>query len=496
MLQRDAQRLSQELQQARTPDAIVAAVAQAVWHNERNQDGQSACPATAIPTLEGLSEWYDRSSLALDNHLQTVEDIQTVCRRAVQHCESLDSGIHPVRVRNCAVLIEVVLDYLWTSDPGECPRHRKGILGSSPDGPNPRLPVRALHVLWLEHDEGEEPPKHPLVALLGTWLESAHPAEPFWPRQRGNIPRLDRTDQVRGLSRGFPATIPNAPLPSNGQLEFDLAEFKPQLGGCPAWLVHVFRHVGATSGSQGGGASWPLRLLIGAVLHFRIDDRDGHWRTLRLPPPYVASWLHPGGWANRRRDWDNFPEALRAMNRDLSFLQIEGLGEVAMVLATIIPKHLDDPFVEFTLRVQAAAAHGDRLDWPTLCRYGQQSALLYRCYLVAMSILGHSARNGHPITREIGAEVLGPDGRPARRKGGQLIRSETEFVRNPLGRFVGQLTFDNLTLMVGYDPARRYQRKRTRDAFYQLEADGVIEVEETGKAVRLFGPPKGKLIEA
>ena len=151
--------------------------------------------------------------------------------------------------------------------------------------------------------------------------------------------------------------------------------------------------------------TWPLRLFVGSLLHLRIAERDGQWRTLRFPHlrkheadwpiggvPSIEAWLHPNGWQNRR------------------------------------------------------------LDWPRLCQYGTKSASLYRAYLSVAAFMDQSARRGHAITAEIDAPIMFPGGRPKRRKGGAVERSAHYRVPNPAARYVAPLSDADLARMIGFDP--------------------------------------------
>ena len=147
--------------------------------------------------------------------------------------------------------------------------------------------------------------------------------------------------------------------------------------------------------TQGRGAPASLRLFVGALLHLRVSDRDGEWRTLRFPVAEVERWLHPGGWTNRRRDWQRLPAALADMRRVT--VPLAGVGEVTLVSPTVIPTDPSDPLVEFTVRLPAAAASGARLDWLRLCQYGALSAPAYRAYLAATAAMDRAAyRAGRP----------------------------------------------------------------------------------------------------
>ena len=150
-------------------------------------------------------------------------------------------------------------------------------------------------------------------------------------------------------------------VPAPRQLK--LPGFAPLVPGCPSWLLWMFDTAGGESMAQGRGAPWPMRLFVGALLHLPIGDRDGHWRTLQLPVEEVIAWLHPNGWANRRRDWERFPAALDAMRDRLTYVPVPGFGSVAIMFPSVIPRVPSDPLVEFTLHIPASAAHGARIDW-------------------------------------------------------------------------------------------------------------------------------------
>ena len=209
-------------------------------------------------------------------------------------------------------------------------------------------------------------------------------------------------------------------------------------------------------GGHGGGdpgARWDLRLFVYALLHLDVADRDGEWHTIRLLAapehaariyettgkrlPSVEDWLHPNGWANKRRDWHKLPAALDRMRR-LAYVPVPGIGRVAVLFPSVIPSAPSDSLIEWTIRIPRVAAHGDRLNWPRLLDYGTESDRLFRAYLAVAAWLGRSANHGHPITRQIAAPVLGPGGKPRRRKGGAIIRSATERTDNPARRSGGR----------------------------------------------------------
>ena len=280
--------------------------------------------------------------------------------------------------------------------------------------------------------------------------------------------------------------FPDMTGPSQPQLA--LPGFEAVIEGSPSWLLWMFDAGGGERTSRGRGAPLPMRLFIGALLHLKVNDRDSQWHKIVRPTEDVIRWLHPSGWKNRRRDWDRFPQALDAMREQFAYVPIPGLGSVAMMFPSIIPRAPTDPVVEFTIRVPSKAAAGARIDWPRLCRYGTNSAPLYRAYLSTAAHLDRSARRGHPITERIAAPVLNDDGNPKRRKGGRIVRSAHDTEPNPAARFVRPLTDADLARMIGFDGDNRKHRFWARKAFERLDADGVIDLQREGRSWRIFGP--------
>ena len=339
--------------------------------------------------------------------------------------------------------------------------------------------VKALHAMRA--------PGNGVSLLAALYKALSTPIQPFVPTGRASLPRLANLTKEDGQIPLFsiPACEPQA-------LQLSLPGFAPTAPGveiCPSWLLRLFDAGGGESMAQGRGAPWPLRLFIGALLHVGIPERDGYWHSFVLPTEDVISWLHPKGWANRKRDWEKFPEALQRINRGLGSVDINGT-DVLLVVASGIPRRPDAPFVEFSVRVPARAARGDRLDWPTLCRYGTESAVLYRAYLAVSAFLGRSARAGHPITAKIEAPLLGADGKPIREKGGQIKRVSGALVENPAAIYSRSLSDVGLTGMLGFDPSNKVYRLRARQAFERLAEDKVIDLQKDGKLWRVFGPAK------
>ena len=349
------------------------------------------------------------------------------------------------------------------------------------------LPFELVHANWCSHGKPSRP-VHPVVPLVRAWQRRPRVGKDFRPRERASLARLHliTADQVQRL-------------PNFDQSPQDGNQLQPHLPGlsavegyaCPSWLLSLYDRAGGRVLSQGKGAPWDLRLMIAALLHLHIDERDGFTRTRSFSAKYVESWLHPDGWRNRSRDWHLFPEALARID-SLSRLYIPGHGRFGLVWASGIPAFHMDRTVEFHLRIPGRAAAGARLSWPRLCRYGAESAVLYRAYLAAVAYLDRSSVDGHPITVEIGAPVLDAHGEPIRLQGkggkpGPMVRDHGSLSENPASRYVGVLDGYDLARMVGLDPSNRVYRFKARRAFERLNLDGVIDLRETGSGLRIFG---------
>ena len=318
-------------------------------------------------------------------------------------------------------------------------------------------------------------------ATICAWRSEPRPSDPYRPTRRASLPRLHRIDDE--------ARLPDFPTDSGAPpRQLDMFDFQPTVAGCPSWLLWLYDRAGGESMAQGRGAPWPLRLFVGALLHLAIQNRDGKWHALRFPTDEVITWLHPDGWANRRRDFPKFPAALDAMWERLARVPVPGVGSVAILLPSVIPRAPSDPLVEFTVRIPQVAAQGASIDWPTLCQYGKKSAVLYRAYLSAIAYMDRAAHRGHGITAEIGALELNEKGKPRRRKGGALLRSSSVLIENKAARYVKELNDKDLTRMIGFDAENRSLRQNARGAFERLHADRVIDLRREGRGVRIFQP--------
>ena len=362
-------------------------------------------------------------------------------------------------------------------------RERARGVGEDQPWPVRLVSLGEIHTAWLNAGAGEARGRHPLAPIIRAWQERPKETQPYRPAYRASLPRLHKLWADDGAR--LPANLEADSLPEQRALP----GFGTVVESCPSWLLWMFDQAGGESMKHGRGAPWPMRLFVGSLLHLAVGQRDGEWRTLRFPTNDVIGWLHPNGWANKRRDWDKFPAALDAIRRRLSYVPVPGIGSVAIVIPSVIPRSPTDPLVEFTIRIPSSAAHGARLDWPFLCSLGTRSAPLYRAYLAVVSYWDRSAHKGHPITAEIPAPIIDKDGRPIRRKGGSLVRSVHEKVANPAARFSPELTDADLARMIGFAPTDKRRRFDARRAFERLAANGVIDLrrEAGGRKVRIFG---------
>ena len=331
---------------------------------------------------------------------------------------------------------------------------------------------------------------HLLFSVVAAWQDRVTERKPFSPRQRGSLARLSAIgkDPVF-LGSGFPVNV-DAPTEPFGQLSLPGFTDTAVVTGCTSWLLWLFDRARGSI-AQGRGAPWDMRLWVYAILHLDVGDRDGLWHTLRFTTEEVIGWLHPNGWANQRRDWENLPKALITLRDSLAYVPVPGLGMVAMLFPSVIPNVSSDPLVEFTIRVPPSAARGDRIYWPLLIAYGAESTRLFRAYLAVSAWLGRSAHRGHPITRQIPAPVLGADSKPLRSKKGRIVRSKTKRNPNYVARYVEtDLTEHDLARMIGFDPIERQRRHDARFAFERMDDDGVIDLQRNGRYFAIFGPTR------
>ncbi len=180
---------------------------------------------------------------------------------------------------------------------------------------------RSTHCGWIAPPPPNKRGKHPLGPLVGAWLNHASskpmPMEPFHPKTRANVPKLEaESSKDRSLKRlpGFVGEPGKPPV----QLQL------PRIGGVepetvfPSWILRLYDTMGGPAFTRGRGP-YELRLFVGALLHVPIEGRNGHWRTMRFPLSDI--------------EWHRLPEALeRLASFPLGWVPVSGLGLVSIII--------------------------------------------------------------------------------------------------------------------------------------------------------------------
>ena len=467
-----------EIVAAKEPAEILAAVARAVWatHHRGHE-----CPDVLVPSPREFAQWLERC------------DPESLAA-AVDRLKAISHG--PPAAKPDSAGSRRSQSLCASGRPNDLPaglgadaQESVTVGGDAPAGIS-LLDCAAVQRTWVmavtAHMEATCPdaelPRHPLAPIVAAWQRRIRNVEPYRPKKRASLPRLHRVGEHDVDAAGLPSSLECAPRsapPELPDLRFAGKKFS-------SWLLWLFDR--AAVRAQGSGAPWAVRLFIGALLHLDMANRHGYWRTLRLPTNYVVSWLQPNGWANKRRDWQRFPTALTDLRDRLAAVPVPEIGLVTLMYPSVIPQRPSDPWVEFTIRVPLSAARGARIDWPLLCRYGQESAALYRTYLIVAHYLDRSAHRGHAITATIGAPRQLPTGMaPKRGKGASVVRNPDVRMPNPAARFVAALTDSEWTQMVGLDPKNRGDRFSARGDLARLHNDKVIDLQRDGRQFRIFG---------
>ena len=330
--------------------------------------------------------------------------------------------------------------------------------------------------------------EHPVLAFVAGWQQREVIVKPT---RGAGLPRFQRVSEAEALALpGFDVPMPG---PIRGQQVLPGFEVAP-VGGCPSWLLSLYDQAGGETERPGRGAPLDLRVFVGALLSVPETARDG--RDVRIPITVgdLADWLYPNGWdrSNRRRGWESFRQSLRNLDRLRVPIEVGGhMVGVQVVNAFVIPRSWDRGRASVVLRVAipASAARGARVNWDQLRVYGAESAPLYRAYLSVCAVRDYSARNGHGITRRIGAAKVDQDGRAIHGKRGRIVRSMTETVPNPAAKFVGKLIDDDVRRLVGLHAKHHENRRRARAALERLHGDGVIDLRTfRDGCVQIFAP--------
>ncbi|MCY4086159.1 MAG: hypothetical protein OXG37_04540 [Actinomycetia bacterium] len=325
---------------------------------------------------------------------------------------------------------------------------------------NARSALQAADRIWELSGAGRETlaSTHPVVPLVKEWFTQQGAVEPADVKRGAMLPAFHKARPDEAETKRL-LVFDSEPEPGD-QLALPLGLGGRNGDACPVWLLELFDAAGGRSlaAGGGGGAPWPLRLFVGAILHAPYAARDGYGRWLTLPARDVIRWLHPDGWKNQKSRWQQFPDALDQLHNLRVY--IRGAGRVSLVLVPVVPTGPDES-VTFQFLIPAGAAGGARVDWHTLCKYGRESAALYRAYLSSVAVLDYTAHKGEPV------RVLGSQPR--------------------IEKMVPTFTVDELARMAGYTEHRQ-SRQRALAAFGRLAEDGVIDLQPFGNGWRLLGP--------
>lgn len=335
---------------------------------------------------------------------------------------------------------------------------------------------------WLAAVKAGVEIKHPLGPFVRAFLERPDTRTPFRPVKRASLAGMHRVGpREASLLPLYPGA--DAPKPIVGPLELPGIGSGPEV--CPSWLLRAYAVSGALDARRGhGSAPRALRLFVGGMLHLATGDRDGRFHDLTFTAGEVIRWLHPGGWSNRRRDWQRLVEAFRSVNHRLSWVEVrrEKGSPLAVQLmgVPVFPLQPDDDApVVFRVLTPPSAAAGARINWPLLTAYGARSARLYRAYIGARAWIDRSASRGHGLTATVPAPLRDRDGRRRVRKG-HVVRSRTQREPNPRLYLSPELDARGLARMMASDPDMKNEPRRAVETFEELHEDGAIELVRAG----------------
>ena len=246
-------------------------------------------------------------------------------------------------------------------------QHSNGVPTSAADGIAVRT-VGQVHADWQQTPEAE----HPLIPTVRWWQNkvASENAEPRTPGEGGGmLPGIDRAGLVvtsretAMLTRARDRVTRDAVTMQLPGPDWDstATQYRP-------WVTDLYTTAGGIGSSRGRGATWDEALFVGALLHLRVDDRNGRPRQIAVKAREIESWLFPSGrMPHPGRDWHKLPEAL--LRVDQMRIHLPAINaDVRVVAIDSIPMDRDG-YVSFHLVLPTDAAHGPRIDWQTLIRY-------------------------------------------------------------------------------------------------------------------------------
>ena len=437
------------------PDAdgdALAEVANCLW--KRTPDNDDPAPAWAVPAEGDLADAWG----------SVPEQVRKTANLQLQSLYQTGSAVWSADHVTSGRFVAAVLTHQHNSN---------GVPTSAADGLAVRT-VGQVHADWSRTPEAE----HPLLPPIRWWQNkvASENAESHCPKGGGMLPSIDRA--------GLVITAREAAMLTRDRV--NRAAVTMQLPGPDwdstatqyrPWVTDLYTTAGGVGSSRGRGATWDEALFVGALLHLRVDDRNGRPRQIAVKAREIEAWLFPSArMPHPGRDWHKLPEALRRVDQMRIYLPAIN-ADVRVVAIDSIPRDRDG-YVAFRLVMPAAAAHGPRIDWRTLVRYRSRSGPSYRAYLASQVILDRTARWGRPVTRLIPARVLGPDGKPiwyqdsaGKRRPRRSWGEGTE--PHPLAHTVPSYTARDLADIIAIKETHRAAK-----AFRQLHTDGIIELVE------------------
>ncbi len=351
--------------------------------------------------------------------------------------------------------------------------------------------VRSLDLLDVHSAfvaSGAPEAEHPLPPVLRAWFyERSVPGRVYRPASRASLPRLQNAAEVRD-GTGF---VVNAPRPAGSRRSLPFDGANPQfevVDSCPSWLLELYVSCRQTRVSS-RGLPWAFRIVVGALVHLHVHDRDGRCHDLDLTVGEIVDWLRlnsRGRWTNSSRDYHRLVDALDdtqryriRVGRQFRWL-VSGLG--------VPGEYCPDAPCTLKVVIPPGAAVGMRIDWHRFRLEASQSAIRARAYLSLMALLDRSARRGHPITRFVRPPKISPKtGQPVRAPGGRIVRA-AKLVRNSGASLAPYLPDRHVAAFVGLASTA----KNKSDAMAAIESfargpDSVVELVRERAGHRVYG---------
>jgi len=312
------------LTDARDEAGICEAAARFTWFEVHNGED---CPGKMIPTPQELAAWFPECPDGPKD--ETIPRLKAVFDHVIADRLRDPDTQYSLPENFRREISWTVLDQIK--------QYQLATVCLVIDPKNPLLPkvkvpgpflytLDILHRDWASMPDGERP-QHPLTPIIRAWQIRPTATEPFLPKRRASLPSLQTIDHENITLPDFPGSDATAPV-----RQMALPGFEPAVTMCPSWLLWLYDRAGGESMTAGRGAPWDLHLFVSSFLHLGIDQRDGHWKTLRFPhlveheadwpepgTPSVERWLFPDGRApatfrlsNSRSGFRQSPRAARA----------------------------------------------------------------------------------------------------------------------------------------------------------------------------------------